>query len=314
MLPPSAAHALRLAFGVLFLWLGLLKIVPGMSPAEDLMRAALPAFLPIDAFIRFASFWEILVGIGFLTGRFRRPVVLMTFATMFVTLSILWMAPQMIWASFPFGLTFEGVYVVKDLIIATSAIVLAVATVQERPNLDGRFAAFARRRWPGVVDRYLTFEGRSIAAVAPYSIPLLRAALGVVFIWFGALNLVDPTASPTWPMVEAAIPGEQGAIAFQIWGAVGIIAGVGVLTGLYKRVAVVLLVAMMVTSTLWFVLAPEIMFQQPPFVLSLEGQHVVKNLVIAAAAIVVLRARPASAPVRAPAEASQPEASTSGAS
>ena len=54
MLPPSAARALRLAFGVLFLWLGVLEIVPGMSPAEDLMRAALPAFLPIDAFIRFA--------------------------------------------------------------------------------------------------------------------------------------------------------------------------------------------------------------------------------------------------------------------
>jgi hypothetical protein len=46
----------------------------------------------------------------------------------------------------------------------------------------------------------------------------------------------------------------------------------------------------MVASALWFVLAPEVMYQQPPFVLSLEGQHVVKNLVIAAAAIVVLRA------------------------
>jgi uncharacterized membrane protein YphA (DoxX/SURF4 family) len=75
MLPPSATRALRIAFGILFLWLGLLKIVPGVSPAEDLMRASMPSFVPIDLFIRFAAVWEIVIGIGFLTARYRRLVV-----------------------------------------------------------------------------------------------------------------------------------------------------------------------------------------------------------------------------------------------
>jgi len=58
----QAIGVLRVGFGVLFLWLGLLKVLPGVSPAEPLMRASTPAFLPIDTFIRFAAGWEILTG------------------------------------------------------------------------------------------------------------------------------------------------------------------------------------------------------------------------------------------------------------
>jgi uncharacterized membrane protein YkgB len=295
MLPPSATRALRLAFGVLFLWLGVLKVIPGMSPAEDLMRATMPSFLPIDAFIRFAAVWEIVIGVGFLTGVLRRLVVLMTFATMGVTLSILWLAPQRIWTAFPLQLSFEGVYVFKDLVIVASAIALAVATVQERPELEGRVAIIARRLIPRAVDAYLSFERGVTTAVTPWVIPLMRLALGVVFIWFGLLNVLDPMSSPTWPMVEAVVSGDTGALTFRIWGVVGIVAGVGVALGRYERLAVGLLLAMMVTSGAWFILAPDVTFQQPPLVLSLEGQHIVKNLVLASAAIVVLRARPVAA-------------------
>jgi uncharacterized membrane protein YkgB len=298
VLPRSATRTLRIAFGVLFLWLGLLKIIPGMSPAEDLMRASMPSFVPIDLFIRFAALWEILVGIGFLTGWLRRLVVLMTFATMAVTLSILWMAPGRVWAEFPFRLAFDGLYVVKDLVITASAIVLAVTTVQERPELDGRFAAIVRRRWPRALDRYAAIEAKAIALVSPWSLPLLRGALGLVFIWFGALNLLEPTASPTWPMWSAVLPGEGGALAFRIWGAVGIVAGVGIATGWFDRLAVGLLLGMMLATLSYFVIAPGVMFQQPPFVLTLEGQHILKNLILAAAAIVVVRSRPSSIPAR----------------
>jgi uncharacterized membrane protein YkgB len=240
--------------------------------------------------------WEIVIGMGFLTGVFRRLVVLMTFATMFVTLSILWLAPQRVWTEFPFRLSFDGLYVVKDLVIAAAAIVIAVSTVQERPALDGRFADLARRVWPWALERYAVFERRAIAAVAPWSLLLLRGALAFVFIWFGLLNLLDPTSSATWPMVQAVLPGEVGAALFRVWGLIGIVAGVGVGTRRYQPLAVALLVGMMVVSLSWFVLAPGVMFQQPPLVLTLEGQHVVKNLVLAAGAIAVLRGGLATVP------------------
>jgi uncharacterized membrane protein YkgB len=293
MLPRSSTRALRVAFGILFLWLGLLKIAPGMSPAEDLMRASMPAFVPVDLFIRFAAVWEIVIGVGFLTGRFRRLVVLMTFATMGVTLSILWLAPGRVWTAFPFGLSFEGQYVVKDLVITASAIVLAVATVQERPGL-GRIGEAVRRRWPGLVERYLAFEARGVAAIAPWSIPVLRGALGIVFIWFGLINMLDPTGSPTWPIIEASALDEAGPLVFRIWGLVGVLAGIGILVPRLERLAVVLLVGMVVLTLTLFLTVPGVMFQQPPFILTLEGQHVVKNLILAAAAIAVVQARPAS--------------------
>jgi uncharacterized membrane protein YkgB len=160
----------------------------------------------------------------------------------------------------------------------------------------------------GRLERYLAFEVRVTNWLAPLSIPLLRGALGVVFIWFGLLNLFDPTHSPTWPMVSAAIAGDTGAAIFRIWGAVGVTAGIGIVTGRFDRLAVGLLLAMMVASGAWFLLAPEVMFQQPPFVLSLEGQHVVKNVILAAAAIALLMARPARATAPTAAIASSPSA------
>jgi hypothetical protein len=44
---------LRVALGVVFVWFGALKLVPGLSPAEDLVRATVP-FLPGDLFLRFS--------------------------------------------------------------------------------------------------------------------------------------------------------------------------------------------------------------------------------------------------------------------
>jgi uncharacterized membrane protein YkgB len=291
MLPPSATRALRIAFGILFLWLGLLKIVPGVSPAEDLMRASMPSFVPIDLFIRFAAVWEIVIGIGFLTARYRRLVVLMTFATMAVTLSILWMAPGRVWTGFPFGLSFEGEYVIKDVVIAAAAILLAVATVQERPAL-GAFGEALRRRWPQAIERYLAFEVRVEQAIAPLTIPLLRGALGLVFIWFGLINAIDPLGSPTWPIIEASTLDEAGPAVFRIWGVVGVLTGIGILVPRLERLAVVLLVGMAGLTLTLFVTVPDVLFQHPPLVLTLEGQHVVKNLILAAAAIAVVRARP----------------------
>jgi uncharacterized membrane protein YkgB len=99
-------------------------------------------------------------------------------------------------------------------------------------------------------------------------------------------------------MWSAVLPGEGGALAFRIWGAVGIVAGIGIATGRFDRIAVGLLLGMMLATLSYFVIAPSVMFQQPPFVLTLEGQHILKNLILAASAIVVVRSRSAPAPTR----------------
>lgn len=43
---------LRCGLGVVFVWFGAPKLVPGLSPAEGLVRAAMPAFDPAWSTLR----------------------------------------------------------------------------------------------------------------------------------------------------------------------------------------------------------------------------------------------------------------------
>ena len=78
-LAAAAVPVLRISLGLVFLWFGALKFFPGMSPAQDLAARTIeqltfglvpPAFaLPVLAA------WEVLIGLGLLSGRFLRATL-----------------------------------------------------------------------------------------------------------------------------------------------------------------------------------------------------------------------------------------------
>ncbi|TFG95087.1 MAG: DoxX family protein [Calditrichales bacterium] len=123
---------LRFGLGVIFVWFGALKFFPGFSPAEDLVRNTIYFFNP-DFFLPILAIWEVLIGIGFLVGlvtqRFQRLTILLLFLQMPGTALPLVLLPEVCWTSFPFGLTLEGQYIIKNLAIIGSALVLG-ATVR----------------------------------------------------------------------------------------------------------------------------------------------------------------------------------------
>jgi uncharacterized membrane protein YkgB len=123
---------LRFGLGVIFVWFGALKLFPGMSPAEDLVKNTIYFFDP-DFFLPILAIWEMLIGIGFLVGfatkKFERLTILLLFAQMPGTALPLIILPEVCWTSFPFGLTLEGQYIIKNLAIIGSALVLG-ATVR----------------------------------------------------------------------------------------------------------------------------------------------------------------------------------------
>ena len=119
---------LRIALGVIYVWFGALKLVPGLSPAEDLVLATVP-FLPGSFFLPFLAVWEIVIGIGFLTGRALRLTILLLFLQMPGTMSPIVLLPERIFTAFPFGLTLEGQYVIKNLVLISAALVIG-ATVR----------------------------------------------------------------------------------------------------------------------------------------------------------------------------------------
>ena len=124
--------ALRFGLGLIFVWFGALKFVPGLSPAEGLVRNTI-YFVDPDFFLPVLALWEVAIGLGFwlgfLTKKFERLTILLLFLQMPGTALPLFILPEVCWTSFPFGLTLEGQYIIKNLAIISSALVLG-ATVR----------------------------------------------------------------------------------------------------------------------------------------------------------------------------------------
>jgi len=123
---------LRIGLGLVFIWFGALKLFPGLSPAEELIRNSI-FFLDPDVFLPILALWEVVIGVGFLIGlfttKFQRLTILLLFMQMLGTASPLVLLPETSWKSFPFVLTLEGQYIIKNLVIIGSALVLG-ATVR----------------------------------------------------------------------------------------------------------------------------------------------------------------------------------------
>lgn len=119
---------LRIGLGIIFLWFGALKFFPGLSPAEDLVRHTV-YFVDPDFFIPVLATWEVLIGLGLIAGKFMRTTLLLLFLQMPGTVLPVFLLPDVVWTSFPFGLTLEGQYIVKNLVLVSAGFVLG-ATVR----------------------------------------------------------------------------------------------------------------------------------------------------------------------------------------
>jgi uncharacterized membrane protein YkgB len=123
----------RLALGVVFLWFGIIKFVPGWSPAADLASRTIsrlsfgvispPIGLPLLAA------WESLIGLGLLSGRFLRVTLLLLFVQIPGTMVPLILFPAETFRTFPYAPTLEGQYIIKNLVLVSAAIVIG-ATVR----------------------------------------------------------------------------------------------------------------------------------------------------------------------------------------
>jgi uncharacterized membrane protein YphA (DoxX/SURF4 family) len=119
---------LRICLGIIFLWFGVLKFFKGLSPAEDLVRNTV-YFMDPDIFIPILALWESLIGIGLITGKYMRLTLLLLFLQMPGTALPMIILPEKVWTIFPYGLTLEGQYIIKNLVLISAGLVLG-ATVR----------------------------------------------------------------------------------------------------------------------------------------------------------------------------------------
>lgn len=114
---------------------------------------------------------------------------------------------------------------------------------------------------------------------------LVRIALAIVFIWFGILKPLGKSTATDLVTRTVYWVDPAWFIPFLGWWEVAI--GVCMLIRPLLRLAILLLFLQMPGTFLPLVLLPSVCFDSIPFVPTLEGQYIIKNLVLIAAAIVV---------------------------
>lgn len=113
---------LRYCLGVIFIWFGALKPL-GLSPAEELVRNTV-YFVDKDLFVVVLGYWEVLIGVGLLIRPLNRLAILLLFLQMPGTMLPLVLLPDVCFTQIPFGLTMEGQYIIKNLVLISAAIVV----------------------------------------------------------------------------------------------------------------------------------------------------------------------------------------------
>lgn len=124
---------LRFSIGLIFLWFGSLKFFAGASPAESLAIETIGIltfglFSPA-AIILILAIWETIIGLGLIFNFKLRFILLLLALQMAGTFTPLFLFPELVFSQFPFVLTLEGQYIVKNLIIISASIVIG-ATVR----------------------------------------------------------------------------------------------------------------------------------------------------------------------------------------
>ncbi len=127
--------------------------------------------------------------------------------------------------------------------------------------------------------------------MADHGLTLLRIALGIVFLWFGALKFF-PGLSPAEELAgrtiaaltNGVVPASVALPVLAVWESA---IGIGLLVGRWMRAVLLLLFVQMLGTITPLALFPGETWTQFPFAPTLEGQYIIKNVVLVAAAIVL---------------------------
>ena len=120
--------------------------------------------------------------------------------------------------------------------------------------------------------------------------PAVQVSLGVIFVWFGILKPLG--ISPAAPLVKATVQWlpllspESWLVVIGWW---EVVIGITFLFKKTVRIAIALLFLQMFGTFMPLVLLSEVTFQAGgvPYAPTMEGQYIIKNLLIISAALVV---------------------------
>jgi len=119
-------YLIRIPLFVIFFWFGLLKVIE-LSPAQGLIIDTVywMPFLSPEDWVIVIGYWEMLIGLFFLAKKTTFYAMLLLFLQMSGTFMPLVLLPSVTFQNSNVLLpTLEGQYIIKNIIIITSAIVV----------------------------------------------------------------------------------------------------------------------------------------------------------------------------------------------
>jgi len=127
--------------------------------------------------------------------------------------------------------------------------------------------------------------------MARYGVVLLRISLGIIFFWFGVLKFF-PSLSPAQDLATRTIEVltfglVKPDVSLPVLAAWECLIGLGLISGRFMRVTLLLLFVQMAGTITPLFLFPSESFTQFPYAPTLEGQYIIKNLVLISAGLVI---------------------------
>ena len=142
-----------------------------------------------------------------------------------------------------------------------------------------------------LLDRFDHLDTRLNQWLVAHSIPLLRLALGGIFLAFGLLKFfpgLSPIEDLATRTTEALSFGlVSGRVAMVIIATLECLIGLSFVTGRFLRVGVWLLAGQMIGAMSPLVLFPGELFPGPLYTPTLAAQYIIKDVVLVAAGMVI---------------------------
>jgi uncharacterized membrane protein YphA (DoxX/SURF4 family) len=140
-------------------------------------------------------------------------------------------------------------------------------------------------------DLYNRADEQIVRFMAERGILFLRLSVGLVFLWFGFLKFF-PDLSPAEELAKKTIrvltsgyvPDEAAIVLLAAWEC---LIGTGLLLGRFLRLTLFLLFVQMLGAIMPMAIFPSEVFSHVPYAPTLEGQYIIKNLVLISAGLVI---------------------------
>lgn len=151
----NGVRLLRISVGIVFLWFGVLKFFPDVSPAQGIASRTIETLtlgvvqpelsVPVLAAI------ETLIGLGLITGKFIRATLALLAFQMLGTITPLFIFPEETFRVFPIVPTLEGQYIIKNLVLVSAGLVIGATVRGGNLVMEEEIAKAAQERYRRVL-------------------------------------------------------------------------------------------------------------------------------------------------------------------